>query len=128
MGKTLDNTKVAQVLRDGATALRKTASERDALTVQNVKLAAENKTLRLRMEAEKVAMDMHDKSVNAHIPFESLVEQLEKKAHADPRGFSVLREAVNLAGPDMFKNASVSSTTNAVEGTDFERYILGDVS
>lgn len=127
MGK-LNQTKVAQVIRDGAIALRKTAAERDTLLTVNAKLASENRTLRLRMEAEKVAMDMHDKGVHASVPFEQLVEQLEKKAHADPRGFSVLREAVNIAGPDMLKTASVGSDTHASEGSDFERYILGDVS
>lgn len=123
----LDQTKVAQVMRDGAIALTKVAAERDSYKAGYSKLAAENKTLRLRMEAEKVAMDMHDKSVNSEVPFEKLVEHLEKKAHEDPQGFSVLREAVKLTGPDMLKTASVNSNLHAPEGSDFERYILGDV-
>jgi len=128
MTTALNNTKVAQVLRDGAIALRKTAAERDTLAAANEKLAAENKTLKLRMEAEKVAMDMTDKGMSDGRPFEALVDQLEKKAHVDPRGFDVLREAVNITGPDMLKAASVASNINAPEGSDFERYILGDVS
>jgi hypothetical protein len=123
----LNQTKVAQALRDGAIALRKTAAERDALTAANEKLAAENQTLRLRMEAEKLAMDMTEKGASNGADFETLADQLEKKAHADPHGFSVLREAVQITGPDMLKAASVGGRSS-IEGTDFERYILGDVS
>ena len=124
----LTQEKIAQVLRDGSIALTAVAQERDKLASDNTKLAAENRALRLRMEAEKTAMDMHDKGLEAGVPFESLVEQLEKKAHADPEGFVVLRKAVGLAGPDMFKTASIGeSTALAGGGSEFERYILGDV-
>lgn len=123
-----DNVKVAQVLRDGAIALHRTTVERDTLAADNAKLAADNNTLRLRMEAEKVAMDMRDKGMHTDVPFEALVEHLEKRAHADPQGFAVLREAVNLTGPDMMKAASVATNVNASgTSTDFERYILGDI-
>jgi adenylate cyclase class IV len=127
MAQKLDQTKVAQVLRDGAIALTKVAAERDAYAVANEKLAAENNTLRLRMEAEKVAMDMHDKGIHSSVPFERLVEQLEKRAHADPHGFAVTREAVGLTGPDMSKTASVASDVQAPSGSDFERFIFGNV-
>lgn len=122
--------KIAQVLRDGSLALRKLAAERDTLQSQNEKLAQENKVLHTRMEAEKVAMDMHERNVHTNIPLDLLVEQLEKKAHEDPRGFEVIREAVNMTGPDLLKTASVGSSTSMPDGssTDFERYILGDVS
>lgn len=122
--------KIAQVLRDGSLALRKLAAERDTLQSQNEKLAQENKVLHTRMEAEKVAMDMHERNVHTNIPLDLLVEQLEKKAHEDPRGFEVIREAVNMTGPDLLKTASVGSSTSMPDGssTDFERFILGDVS
>lgn len=128
MATKMDSTKIARVINDGAVALVKTAEERDAYKAQVEKLAAENHALRVRMEAEKVAMDMHDKGVNSHVGFADLVDQLEKKAHQDPRGFAVLREAVNIAGPDMLKAASVGGSNTASEGSDFERFILGDVS
>lgn len=123
-----NKTKVAQVLRDGAVALRKTAAERDTLLSKVAELTTENNSLKLRMDAEKVAMDMTDKGMAGGLSTEALIDQLEKKAHADPRGFEVLREAVNITGPDMFKAASVASDINAPTGSDFERYILGDVS
>ncbi len=129
MAKTnqLDQVKVAQIQRDAAIALIKTGAERDALLVANQKLAADNQLLRGRMVAEKVAMDMHDKGIHTDIKYADLVDQLEKRAHADPQGFATLREAVNLTGPDMLKTASVASEVHAPNGSDFERYILGDI-
>ena len=122
--------KVAQVLRDGAIALTKVAAERDALAEDNKKLASEVQALRLRREAEKVASDMGSKGLEPNVPFESLVERLEKKAHKDPHGFAVLRDAVGLVGPDMSKTAGIAGGMHAPADTtsDFERYILGDVS
>lgn len=125
----LDRTKVARVLKDASTALQQVARERDATLAENSKLAAENRALRLRRESEKVAASMHDKGINNGVAFPTLVESLEKKAHSDPRGFEVLREAVELSGPDILtKTASVGSINKtSVEGTDLERFILGDV-
>jgi hypothetical protein len=123
----MDQTKIAQVLRDGATALVQVSHERDHLAQENTKLASEVKSLRLRMEAEKVAMDMHDKGVHTSVSFEDLTDQLEKKAHQDPHGFEVLREALNITGPDMLKTAAVGTNVSASTGSDFERYIIGDI-
>lgn len=125
----VSNVKIAQLVHDSAVALRSTVAERDSLRGQLHKLAAENKQMKLRMEAEKVAMDMADKGVSNGMSFEDLVESLEKKAHTDPMGFRVLREAVTLTGPDMFKTASIAepSGKRIAGATDFEQYILGGV-
>lgn len=137
MSKNIDQSKVAQVqvkiaqvLEDSAQALVKMASERDALVAENAELKKENAAYRNRMEAEKVAMDMREKGLNADMPLDDLITALEKKAHEDPEHFRVLKEAVGLTGPDMFKTASVGGKTRssgAGGDTDFERFILGDV-
>jgi hypothetical protein len=71
---------------------------------------------------------MREKGINDDVPLETLVDALEKKAQEDPDHFQVLKEAVGLTGPDMFKTASIGGRTMAQEGNDFERFILGDVS
>jgi hypothetical protein len=124
----MDQVKVARVIKDAAVALRTVSQERDALQTENAKLAQANRVLTTRMQAEKVAMDMHDKGVHTAMPFADLVDTLEKRAHQDPKGFEVLKEAVNLTGPDMMKTASVGTTAAAHLGaSDFEQYILGDI-
>jgi predicted RNase H-like nuclease (RuvC/YqgF family) len=130
MSNKMDQTKIAQVLADSASTLVKVAHERDALKTERDKLAQENAALKNRMEAEKVAMDMHERGINAEVAISDLVEALEKKAAEDPAHFQVLKEAVGLTGPDMFKSASIGGKTEASGGgiTDFERFIHGDVS
>lgn len=129
MSKRIEQMKIAQVLQDSATALVKVASERDALTVENAELKTKLAAYRNRMEAEKVAMDMREKGLNADVPLDDLVTALEKKAHEDPEHFRILKEAVGLTGPDMFKTASVGGRHGSDGGgNDFERFILGDVS
>lgn len=126
--RTLSSEKVAQVLHDGAVALTKVAQERDAATQRAEAAEAREAVLLRRMEAEKVAMDMHEKGMSA-VPLEALTDQLEKKAEADPHAFAVFQEAVKLTGPDMMKSASVGGAFSAAAGSsDFERYILGDVA
>ena len=124
----MDQDKVAQVLADSASTLVKVAKERDDLHAKNIKLAQENAALLRRMDAEKVAMDMHERGINADVPIETLVGTLEKKAETDPQNYAVLKEAVGLTGPDMFKAASVGGKTEASGGSSFERFILGAVS
>jgi len=132
MSKMIEQKKIAQVLQDSATALVKVASERDALVAEDADLKVKLAAYRNRMEAEKVAMDMREKGLNADIPLDDLVTALEKKAHEDPEHFRILKEAVGLTGPDMFKTASVGGKTGGGGGagsdSDFERFILGDVS
>jgi hypothetical protein len=130
MSRRIETGKIAQVLHDSATALVKVASERDALTNENQQLRMKVAAYERRMEAEKLAMDMREKGVNADVDFSTLVAALEKKAHEDPGHFRVIQEAVGLTGPDMFKTASVGGESRtAGDGVStFERFILGDVS
>ena len=123
----MDTNKVAQILADSASNLVKVAQERDLYKTRSEKLAEENAALLRRMDAEKVAMDMVEKGMNTDVQFDVLVNSLEKKAQEDPEHFRILKEAVGLTGPDMFKTASIGSKTTAQGGSDFERFILGDV-
>lgn len=129
MAKKIAQQKIAQVLHDSATALVKVAAERDTLVNENQELRTKVAAYERRMDAEKLAMDMREKGMHSDTEFGTLVDALEKKAHEDPEHFRVLREAVGLTGPDMFKTASIGGRQSA-QGShnDFERFILGDVS
>jgi len=124
----MDQTKVAQVLADSASALVKVAHERDVYQAAYNKVAQQNAQLLQRMDAEKVAMDMRERGINEDVPLGDLVDSLYKQAQEDPNRFAVLKEAVGLTGPDMFKTASIGGKTEAQEGNDLERFILGAVS
>lgn len=120
--------KIAQVLHDSSVALVKVAGERDTLKAENTQLRQKLAAVENRMVAEKVAMDMREKGINADVPLDTLVTALEKKAHEDPEHFRVLQEAVGLTGPDMFKTASIGGKVSGDGSTDLERFILGAVS
>lgn len=128
MANKKDQQKIAQVIADGAAALRKVASERDSLVAVNKKLAEENKALRTRMEAEKLASTMLEKGMTS-APYGELVSDLEKRAHEDPRRFETMKEAVSLSGTDMLKSASIGSREQRSSRTvdDFTRFILSNV-
>lgn len=130
MSGRIETVKIAQVLHDSATALVKVAAERDAYATENEQLRTKVAAYERRMEAEKLAMDMREKGMNTDVDFGVLVGALEKKAHEDPDHFRVIREAVGLTGPDMFKTASLGGESRIAEGgsSNFERFILGDVS
>lgn len=124
----MDQNKVAQVLADSASTLVKLAHERDAYQAAYTKVAQQNEQLLKRMDAEKVAMDMRERGINEEVPLGDLVDSLYKQAQEDPNRFEVIKEAVGLTGPDMFKTASIGGKQEAREENDFERFILGAVS
>lgn len=118
--------KQAQVLRDASITMRKLASERDdALTAKE---AAEKKlaSLRTRLEAEKLAADMHEKGLRKDVEFSALVDDIEKAAHEGR--LSVVQEAVKLAAPDMGGNFRINHDEKR-EGApnDLEQYLVGNV-
>ena len=121
------NQKVAQVLSDAATALRKVAGERDIIQAKNTELNIKVAAYERRVQAEKVAAQMHQKGLNTDVDFQSLVSDLEKKA-AEGK-LATIEEAVDMVGPDMgMKTASLNdhSLTGAGE-SDFERYLFGAI-
>lgn len=124
----MDQNKVAQVLADSASTLVKVAHERDVYQAAYTKVAQQNEQLLKRMDAEKVAMDMRERGINEEVPLGDLVDSLYKQAQEDPNRFEVIKEAVGLTGPDMFKTASIGGKQEAREENDFERFILGAVS
>ena len=129
MARKTEQEKIAQVLHDSSIALVKVAGERDSLREEVLELKGKLAMVHNRMEAEKVAMDMREKGINADVPIDDLVTALEKKAHEDPVYFRVLQEAVGLTGPDMFKTASIGGKSAlGTNSNDLERFILGDVS
>ncbi len=124
--KSLDMNKVAQLLADGSTALRKVASERDEANQKVASLEEQNAALIRRMEAEKVAADMHSKGIRTEVPFDSLAEHLEKEAEVG--NLETIKEALSMTGPDMMREAFVREDSPAGGGSsDFEQFINGEV-
>jgi soluble cytochrome b562 len=117
----LSNQQFAQVLEDGASALRAVVSERDAALN---KLAS----LEQRIEAEKLASAMHNKGLEVDKDFTSLVDHLEKEAQQG--NLDEIKRAVEMIAPNMsIKTAHLTSDEVHSGGgsTDFERYLFGDV-
>jgi len=116
--------KAAQLMADAGQTLQKVASERDKLAEENVELRDKNASLLRRMEAEKVAAEMHDKGVHTDVPYDLLAEQLEKEA--EQGNLPVIQKALHMTGPDMLKSASLSDSSGA-SSSEFEQFILGNV-
>jgi hypothetical protein len=126
MAKQLDMNKVAQLLADGSATLRKVASERDEKTAENEQLKEANVQLVRRMDAEKVAAEMHTKGIRLDVPFDALAEHLEKEAEAGK--IETIKQALAMTGPDMMKGASISEDGPAGDGSsEFERFVNGEV-
>jgi hypothetical protein len=124
--KQLNMDKVAQLLSDGSTALRKVASERDEVKAENGQLKEANAALVRRMEAEKVAADMHSKGIRTEVPFDALSEALEKEAEQGK--LTLIKEALDMTGPDMMRDSFVREDSPAGGGaSEFEAFINGEV-
>jgi len=110
----------ATIMADSANALRKLASRVS-------ELEGENASLVRRMEAEKVAADMHDKGIHTEVPFDELATQMEKEA--ENGRLPVIQEALSMTGPDMFKGASLreGGEEGAAGQTELEHFILGTI-
>jgi len=116
--------KAAQLMADAGHTLQKVSSERDKLAEENVELREKNSSLLRRMEAEKVAAEMHDKGIHTEVPYDVLAEQLEKEA--EQGNLPVIQQALHMTGPDMLKSASLSDGSG-VGASELESYILGTV-
>ena len=81
-----------------------------------------------RAQAEKVASAMHKKGIEGDIPFEALVDRMEKAAE---RGeLETIERAVDMVAPDMgTKIASLSTDERraTLGGSDLERFVVGDL-
>lgn len=121
------NNKHAQVLRDTAVVLPQLAAERDDLQQKLASVTAERDAYRNRMDAEKLAMEMHSKGIRSDEALSDLADDLEKKASEDPYSLRVLREAVELTGPDMMKNASVGGNDHGAGLSQLEQFIHGHI-
>jgi len=119
--KKISSQKIAQVLNDAQTALRKVAEERDhALD----KLAS----MERRREAEKLASVMHDKGIHLDVDHITLSDDLEKAA--EEGRLPIIQQAVAMMAPNMgLKTASLNNDDSTIGGaqTDLERFIFGDV-
>lgn len=119
--KKLSSEQMQQVLGQVPGVIRALAEERDFWK-------KEAQVHMHRDEAEKVATAMHDKGIQADVPYKDLVDQLEKAAQGGR--LEKIAEAVDLVGPNMGqKIASLTGDegTNPVSSTEFERFILGGV-
>jgi len=126
MPKQLDMDKVARLVADSATTLKKLASERDTYKEKVASLEEQNATLLRRMEAEKVAAEMHSKGIRTEVPFDTLSERLEKEAAAGK--LETIKQALEMTGPDMMKEAFISEDGTAGDATsEFEQFINGSV-
>lgn len=107
--------KAAQVLADAAAVIRQVTTERDDALA---KLAS----IEQQQEAEKVASVMREKGLGN----EDQIREVIEKAASQGR-MAVLKEAVDLAGPDMWKKtAQLSDDRRGTTGTgsDLENYLL----
>jgi hypothetical protein len=121
MAEKLSSAKVAEVLADAATALRKVAGDRDHWK----KVATD---LQRRDKAEKLASHMHDKGIDLDTPVETLADRLEKAAEQGK--LDSIEQAVELVGPDMgTKIAQLSNDESRIGlgGSDLERFVVGEV-
>lgn len=119
--KKLSSEQMQQVLSQVPGTIRKLAEERDFWK-------KEAQARMQRDEAEKVASAMHEKGIQADVPFAQLVDQLEKAAQSGR--LEKIAEAVDLVGPNMGeKIAQLTGDENAIAGdsSQFERFILGGV-
>jgi len=114
----LSYSKIAEVLQDAKDALLAVTDERD-------KLAEENAGMKRRIEAEKLASVMHSKGIRMDVDPETLAGELEKEA--DGGRFEVIREAVDMVGPNMGLAASINEDVPGGGATAFEQYIFGNV-
>jgi hypothetical protein len=117
--------KTAQVLRDSAQLVRSVSSERDALQEKLAASEQKNKAYERRAACEKLAAQMHLKGFRVDEDLHALADDLEKSAMAGK--LPVIEEAVNMAGPNMSTKTASISETHAATGSEFERYLLGNV-
>jgi len=118
----LSNEKISQVLFDTQSVLKSVVSERDQAISKLARIER-------RMEAEKLANQMHSKGLELDTDLSSLTDHLEKEA--DQGRLPVIKQAVDMVGPNMgFKTAHLNHDASGEGGsgsTDFERYLVGDV-
>ena len=114
----------AAMLVDAGQTLTKIATERDGLNVKLASVTAERDALRKRMEAEKIAAEMHDKGVHLDVAFDKLASALEQEA--DSR-LEVIKVALQMRPEDMGHGLTLSDADAARAGSDLETYILGTV-
>lgn len=126
--------KVAALLRDARETVIKVAGERDSalqLAEQETARAdaAEEKLAAVltRLEAEKLAFEMHEKGLNRDVSMSDLIADIEKRA-AEGK-LPVIREAVKMAAPSMGQHiGSISNDESRGSGmSDFEAYLVGGV-
>jgi hypothetical protein len=124
----ISKAQVIEVLEKVGGALRQVTNERDEALA---KLAAYEK----RYEAEKVASIMIEKGVTNE-PFERVVEQMEKAAETYTEDglnqLAVIKAGLEISGPDMGEKIAriiddYNDRASSISGTDFERYIVGDI-
>jgi hypothetical protein len=118
--------KTATVLRTAGATMLKLASERDAATARAEAAEAKLAAVQQRLEAEKLASEMHQKGLNTDLAYDELVLEIEKEASAGK--LPVIKEAVKMAAPNMGTHIGSINHDEARGGnSDLERFIVGDV-
>ncbi|MFA5436057.1 MAG: hypothetical protein WC372_08480 [Candidatus Neomarinimicrobiota bacterium] len=119
--------KTAQVLLDSARLVRTLTVERDNALAKVAEAQLKEAAYIRRVQAEKVAVQMHQKGINTDIEFPTLISSLEKAAEEGK--LATIEEAVGMVGPDMgFKTASIHDMPmGGAPGTDLERFLLGSI-
>ena len=115
------SSKMQQVLGYVPDTLRKLAEERD--------FWKKEAQVRIRRdEAIKVAKAMHDKGIEQHVPFDTLVDRMEKAAE---RGeLQDIERAVDLVGPDMGQKIAQLTSDERIDypGSDpLTRFLVGGI-
>lgn len=114
----MNDPRFSAVIRESVDVLRKTAAERDNLSAQNESLRAKLAMVEQRLRSEKIAAEMHQKGINADIPFSDLVVQIDKQA-SEGQSLDILERAVEMSAFDMSKTATVGAP--GTNGTSEQR-------
>lgn len=120
MTNKLSSADLAQVINDGAIALRKVAAERDHLREKVAQMER-------HQMAEKLAKAMHSKGIELEQDVNSLTAHLEKQAELGL--LPEIQRAVEMIAPNMsIKLAELTSDENHVGGgsTQLERFLIGE--
>lgn len=122
-----ENEKVAQVLQAAGEALEKVAAERDQVATENASLRERLNQIETRLEAEKIASEMHEKGLRVDVAFDDLVGEIEKSASEGK--LPVIREAVKMAAPNMgHRIGNINHDEHhGVASSDLEAFLVGNV-
>ena len=118
--------KVAAVYAEVPGVLRKLASERDELRVENRSLREKVAEYEREDRIEKIARSMYDKGIDTESTMEDKVERIKEAAERG-RSLDVIEEAVEMSAPNG-EFAKLAEEVPGNGGDQLTAYLMGNVS